>query len=106
MCALGQVTRTPSAYSFRVAVVEGEVLVSKRNLLKHPEEPGSRFVMSRPTSKNSAVARRFGFDVLSCVAQGVEMGDCDAMLTLAQTLSWGEAKVQSALPGVVMRQRL
>ena len=62
--------------------------------------------MSRPTSKNSAVASMFGFDVLSCVAQGVVMGDCDATLTLAQMLSGIEAKVQSALPGVVMRHRL
>ena len=80
--------------------------MSKRNLLKHPEEDGSRFVMSRPTSKNSAVASMFGFDVLSCVAQGVVMGDCDATLTLAQMLSVVEAKVQSALPGVVRRHKL
>src|SRR5436309_15769652 len=62
--------------------------------------------MSRPTSKNSAVASMFGFDVLSCVAQGGVMGDCDATLTLAQMLSVEEAKVQSALPGVVRRHRL
>src|SRR6266849_2957448 len=78
---------------------EGDVLVSKRNLLMQGGFGPSRPVRSIPTSKNSAVARVFGFEVLSWVGHVVGMGP---LFDLAQTLAKIEAVAQSVPDGSVM----
>jgi len=80
-----QVVSAPTAKSTRVAVSEGEVRVSKRNLLTQGRLPANNLLRSIPTSKNSAVASVFGVEVLSWLDHGsVEM---EPVFDLAQMLA-------------------
>jgi len=77
---------------------EGDVLVSKMNLLMQGGFGPSRPVRSIPTSKNP-LAGMLGAEVLSWVDNGVGMGP---VFDLAQTLAVTGATVQSAPPVAVM----
>src|SRR5207247_3899826 len=69
------------------------------NLLMQGAFDPNRPVRSIPTSKNSAVARVFGPEVLSCVDHGVEM---ETVFDLEQKLAVMSAVRQSAPPVAVM----
>jgi hypothetical protein len=99
IAAVGQVASEPRAKSCRSAVGEGELRLSKRNLLTQGGLGPSSPVRSTPTSKNSAEAKVLGPEVLSWAGQGVER---ETELDLAQKLAVTGAVVQS-LPPVAVR---